>query len=156
MKHPLNSAPAMKVYQFSDMVKVKWLSLHLNFHENILKLGWFGNLLDVLVFCKGWIVIRLQTVFPAALFDNPVLLSVATLAAATTSLATEAHCWCHNLIPWCQGAQRSWQKVPVLEELGQKSRAPRLHDVDYDHNDNQHNNGHTDTNKNLPASDGQA
>lgn len=48
------------------------------------------------------------------------------------------------------------QKVPAAQEPGQEARAARLHHIDNDDKDNQHNDGHTDADQDLPASQRQA
>lgn len=59
-------------------------------------------------------------------------------------------------IPGRHGVQGPGQKVPAAEDLGQIAGAARLHHIDNDHKDNKHNDGHTDTNQDLPAGQRQA
>lgn len=48
------------------------------------------------------------------------------------------------------------QKVPAAEDPGQEAGAARLHHIDNDHKDNQHNDGSADADQDLPASQREA
>lgn len=52
--------------------------------------------------------------------------------------------------------QRPGQEVPVAQDLRQEAREARLHHINNDHEDNQHNDGHTDADQDLPAGHRQA
>lgn len=114
-----------------------------------------NNLLCNLISRHGRIIVHLQAL-PAVSLDLFILTFIATLAAAAAVCAAEAEQRGDNRVPGLQGAQRPRQKVPVAQGGGQAARAAALHHIDNDHEDDQHDDRHTNTGQNLPASQRQA
>lgn len=118
----------------------------------------FNGLLCVLVCRHGGVVVHLQTL-GAVLSDLFILdtaAALAALAAAAAVFAAEAEGRGHHAVPRLHGVQGPGQEVPVAQEVGQVAGASRLHHVDDDHEDNQHNDGHANAHHDLPASERQA
>lgn len=103
----------------------------------------------------GWIVVHLQAAFPDRLLVV-ALAAVGAFAAAAAAFAAEAEHGSHHHIPGRQRVQRPGQEVPAAQHLGQEARAARLHHVDHDHEDNQHDYGHAHADHGDPAGHGQA
>lgn len=124
----------------------------------ILKLCCFNGLLCIFISCHGGIVVHLQTLLaaPAHLFLVFFVAALAPLAAAAAVGAAETEHGGHRSVPRRHRVQRLGQKLPGAEQLGQVARAARLHHIDNDHKDNQHNDGHADANQDLPAGQRQA
>lgn len=115
----------------------------------------FHSIAHVLVSRHGRVIVHLQTLLavPPHLFVLVCFFAaLAALAAAAAVFATEAHERGHRSVPGRHGVQGPGQKVPVAEELGQEARAARLHHVDNDQEDSQHNDGHANANQDFPAS----
>lgn len=132
---------------------------HILPHFTILKMCCFITTLCVFIARHSRVIVHLQapSPVPSDLFFF-LFFSAAPAASAAAAAVSAAEPQRHgdHSVPWCQGAQRAWQEVPVVEELGQKARAARLHHIDDDNNDDQHNDGHADADQDLPASQGQA
>lgn len=128
------------------------------FNLIILKMCCFNSLRCILISWHGWIIVHLQTLLavPPNLFVLLFPAALAALAAPAAVFATAAKNLGHHLVPRRHGVQGPWQKVPVTEELWQVAGAARLHHVDNDHKDDQHNDGHADADQDLPASQRQA
>lgn len=117
----------------------------------------FSRLVWFFILRHGWVIVHFQTLL-AVLPNLFILGGPAALAALATAavFAAEAEYRGHHSIPGCHGVQRTGQKVPVAQETGQVAWATRLHHIYNDHRNDQNNDGHTNTNQDLPARQWQA
>lgn len=104
------------------------------------------------------VVIHPQTlsVILAGLLLILTLSALTALAAAAAARTAEVKGWCHQAVPWRQWAKRPGQEVPASQQLRQELRAMWLQDVDDHDAQDEHHNGHTHADQDLPAGDGQA